>query len=132
VQYTSQQYLMWLHQNNSDQAIANEVKYSRETITRIRLGVPGYNGKRINAKLEKIVRQLQAQGPQVVTPVWHPPQVKQAVAPEPDVTNALFEKTHCAKCVFRGLVPFGVSKEQYLQWAKEHPCSNKQRVQCPR
>lgn len=150
--YTSQQYLEYLYQFYSDQAIADKVKYSRETITRIRLGAPGYTGTRINKKLEKIVRNLQAQEPQevkqeprppaqVVTPVAAPPQVvtpaqypqmKQAAAQVQDDISTWFEKSHCAKCPFRGLIPHGATKSQYQAWAKINYCSNKKSGSCPR
>ncbi len=123
--YTSQQYLAWLHQENySDQAVADEMKYSRETITRIRLGTPGYTGTRINRKLEKLVRQLQQeqaqepQEPQAEQP--HPPaQVVTPVAspPSAQVQQTSVQGKQCPNC----LKPY--SGKLYLLWGSHYGCN---------
>ncbi len=141
--YTSQQFISYIHsQGYSDQEIANAVKASRETITRIRLGKPGYSGVGINKKLEKIVRQLQQepqaveQKPreQVVTYVQSHPQVRQPVAAPPQVQpkkpTTLYEQFYCMGCD-RVRPPVRLSREEFIQWARSHPCDWKKRGQCP-
>ncbi len=146
--YTSQTLIQFIHnQGYSDQDIADAVNASRETITRVRLGKPGYQGLAINGALVEIVRRLQQslanqdvqQKPQVatpkqyshvVTPVQTKPQVAKVTSPEKKKAATLYEQFYCLGCD-RVRPPVRLSREEFIQWARSHPCDWKKQGRCP-
>jgi hypothetical protein len=120
-----------------------------------------YNGRRINGKLTAIVQDLmerqkpqpqkieqtvapdrattftfteiarniiKQQKPQVTMPVQYPPQVKQNIAHKNEPT--LYQKFYCMGCD-RVYPPTGLSQQEFILWAKSHPCDFKRLGKCP-